>query len=121
MAGSIVGWRTNEWRDRLERYRTSKATVAKFCLGEGVSEAAFYQWRRKLGGSLKPRQESPVPRPAFAPVRLVTSSRAAEPVVTVQLSGGTRLEIPLSDGAAFERAIRVLVQADAQRREGAAC
>ena len=88
---------------------------------QGVSEAAFYQWRRKLGGNLKPRQQSPVPRPAFAPVRLVTSSRTAEPVVTVQLPGGTRLEIPLSDFAALERAIRVLAQADAQCREGTPC
>ncbi len=109
------------WLRRIQRFSQSRLTVAEFCDREQVSVAAFYQWRRKLGGNLKPRQQSPVQRPAFAPVRLVTSSRAAEPVVTVQLPGGTRLKIPLSDGAAFERAIRVLVQADAQRREGAPC
>ena len=36
------------WRDRLRRYLSSDLTVAAFCDWEGVSQAAFYVWRKKL-------------------------------------------------------------------------
>ena len=37
-----------EWADRLERFRQSGQTVAQFSKAEGVSQATFYQWKRKL-------------------------------------------------------------------------
>jgi transposase len=37
-----------KWVDRVQRFRDSKLTVAQFCLAEGVSVPAFYQWRRTL-------------------------------------------------------------------------
>ena len=36
------------WRDRLRRFQSSDLTVAAFCDWEGVSQAAFYVWRKKL-------------------------------------------------------------------------
>ena len=41
----------DRWRDRLGRFETSDLTVAAFCKSEGVSQAGFYQWRKKLGRS----------------------------------------------------------------------
>lgn len=40
--------RREVWRRRLRDFDRGRATVAEFCRREGVSDAAFYQWRRKL-------------------------------------------------------------------------
>lgn len=39
------------WRLRLVRFEAGRLGVAAFCRREGVSQAAFYQWRKKLGGA----------------------------------------------------------------------
>lgn len=107
------------WRGRLERFERSPLSIARFCFAEGVSEASFYQWRRKLaaGAAKSPWNEAPRHvRPAapheatFAPVRLIGGVS-----VTAHLPGGTRLEIPLGDEAAARAAIEMLIEADSQR------
>lgn len=117
------------WRWRLERFERSTLSIARFCFAEGVSEASFYQWRRKLAAgaakqanerSKECRRETPSPA-TFAPVRLIGGAS-----VTAHLPGGTRLEIPLGDEAAARAAIEMLMEADAQRavskaQGGAAC
>ena len=72
--------------------------------------AAFYYWRKALGPIPTNDLASPMRHGDFAPVRLVNSTS-----VTVQLVGGTRLEIPMAASEAFERAIQVLVREDGQR------
>ena len=37
-----------EWSTRLERYRRSGTTLAKFCREEQVSVPSFYYWRDRL-------------------------------------------------------------------------
>jgi hypothetical protein len=117
------------WRWRLERFERSTLSIARFCFAEGVSEASFYQWRRKLAAgagkqaderSKECRRETPA-QATFAPVRLIGGAS-----VTAHLPGGTRLEIPLGDEAAARAAIEMLMEADAQRagsnaQGGAAC
>jgi hypothetical protein len=118
------------WRWRLERFECSTLSIARFCFAEGVSEASFYQWRRKLKAagaarqvnerSKECRRETPSPA-TFAPVRLIGGAS-----VTAHLPGGTRLEIPLGDEAAARAAIEMLMEADAQHalskaQGGAAC
>ena len=116
MAGSNVGQLASEWRGRLERYRLSPRTIADFCIVEGVSVSSFYYWRKKLDHASASDVVPSIRRTDFAPVRLVTSAN-----VIVQLPGGTRLEIPMSDSEAFERAITVFVSADSQRAEVSSC
>lgn len=48
----------DQWRQRMERQRASKVTVAAFCREEGVSQATFFAWKRKLGGSMAARKAS---------------------------------------------------------------
>jgi len=48
----------DQWRQRMERQRASKMTVAAFCREEGVSQATFYAWKRKLGGSMAAQKAS---------------------------------------------------------------
>lgn len=116
MSGNIERTKAREWRQRFDRYRESGTTVENFCRRERVSVAMFYYWRRELGGVPQNRASAPGRCGDFAPVRLVGSAN-----VTVELPGGTRLEIPMADSDAFERALRSLVQADAQRVEGVRC
>jgi hypothetical protein len=40
--------KVQQWTSRLERFRLSGLTVARFCRSEGVSQPSFYQWKRKL-------------------------------------------------------------------------
>ena len=110
------------WRWRLERFERSPLSIARFCEAEGVSEASFYQWRRKLtaGSAKEPTNETPeqvrqatAPQSAFAPVRLIAGAS-----VTAWLPGGTRLEIPLGDLSAAQLAIETLIDADARRADG---
>ena len=37
------------WRERLERFESSGQSGAAFCRDEGVSQASFYKWRKRLG------------------------------------------------------------------------
>ena len=118
MAWSIVGRLANEWRERFERWRISQRSIAEFCIVEGVSVSSFYYWRKKLDHEPANEVISPIRRTDFVPVRVLTSASAN---VIVQLPGGTRFEIPMSDSEAFERAITVLVSADSQRAEDSLC
>ena len=48
----------DQWRERLRRFESSEQTVSAFCQSEDVSQAGFYQWRKKLerpSRSAKPR------------------------------------------------------------------
>lgn len=126
MAGLSDVRLVDEWRGRFALYAMSELTVAEFCIVEGVSVSSFYLWRKKLAKKSEHGQDAKTGRSVFAPVRLVTSPNVPVPLVTVQLPGGTRLEIPMSDCEAFERTIQVLISADARRAvaprsEDAAC
>jgi hypothetical protein len=118
MVGSNVGRLASEWRGRLERYRLSPRTIVEFCIVEGVSVSSFYYWRKKLNHASASEMIPSIRRTDFAPVQLVASASAN---VIVQLPGGTRFEIPMSDSEAFERAITVFVSADSQRAEVSSC
>jgi len=81
------------WVDRIERFEKSGRTVAQFCATEGVSAAAFYQWRRKL------RSDGPV-RPSlakFVPVELAARPQAeSATVMSVELPGGVRIRFEVT-------------------------
>ena len=134
MTMSISEQKRNEWRARIERSRAAKGTIVDFCKAEGVTENSFYQWRQKLDRQPLPKAISSARQADFAPIRLVGSAVTNQRVsvkdsviasvsatTIVQLAGGTRLEIPMSDPDAFERAIVALVRADAQEAKGASC
>ena len=109
------------WRHRLERFEAARMTVARFCQNEGVSQAAFYKWRKALRDQ-KPLavHQSGSPAPAevrFLPLRLspsaqnrlefATGQTEREPVArptaatTIELPGGVRIvvEVPMVSGS----------------------
>ena len=94
------------WRDRLRRFQSSDLTVAAFCDWEGVSQAAFYVWRKKLpadsGLPSRKTVESVSSRLASAPAFVQILPRVSRPHDTVAkvvmtLADGTRVEFPASD------------------------
>ena len=94
------------WRDRLRRFQSSDLTVAAFCDWEGVSQAAFYVWRKKLQADSGLRSRKTVARessrfasaPAFVQI-LPGVNRTHDTVakVVMTLADGTRVDFPASD------------------------
>ena len=94
------------WRDRLRRFESSELTVVAFCDWEGVSQAAFYVWRKKLQADSGLPSRKTVERasnrlasaPAFVQI-LPGMSRTHETVakVVMTLADGTRVDFPASD------------------------
>ena len=54
MARPVDARKHELWRQRFARFRRSELSVAEFCRSEQISQASFYQWRRKLADD-KPR------------------------------------------------------------------
>ena len=44
-----------QWRQRMERQRTSGLSIVAFCRKEGVSPATFHVWKRRLRDSTSTR------------------------------------------------------------------
>lgn len=103
-AKSVEVWAL--WRDRLQRFRSSDLTVAAFCDWEGVSQAAFYVWRKKMqadfglpsGKTVKRVSSRFASAPAFVQI-LPSVNRTHDTVakVVMTLADGTRVEFPASD------------------------
>lgn len=45
--------KVEEWTARLGRFGSSGQTVTQFCKSEGISQPSFYQWKKKLGRTVK--------------------------------------------------------------------
>lgn len=92
------------WRDRLARFDRSDLTVKQFCRREGVSDAAFYRWRRRLKnsgrrtkttGKLADNRVSGTE--AFVPVN-VSATAFAE----VDFPNGVRVRVPATNADALQ-------------------
>ena len=95
------------WQTAIEARRKSGLSIAAFCKKEGLSEAAYYYWRRKLaGGVCKAKEKSP---PDFLEVVLAGSNNAALELV---FSGGHTLRIhPGADQKNLSQVLSTLKQA----------
>ena len=63
------------WVRRLERFDRTDQTVAVFCREEGVSQGAFYRWRKRLVASAGARQYGVVAGGAWRGERRGPTSR----------------------------------------------
>lgn len=101
-----------EWVDRLSKQESSGLTVAEFCEWEGVSVAAFYQWRKKLSseaaghrsvtvaaGARRLQSLSLPDAAAFIPVHVVPSSATGTSAlqIEIRLPNGVCILAPMSD------------------------
>lgn len=119
MRGAKRGGAGILWRERLDRFAQSGWTVAEFCDWEGVSTAAFYQWRKKLlvherSGAAVPDERSGSGQPLFVPV--VPAAPASHDIssqVVVWFDNGTRVELPARDRGLVVQVIECLAAASA--------
>lgn len=108
------GDRALVWRERLRRQAGTECSIAEFCRQEGVSAPSFYQWRRRLGkkpapSGSKSKQSSRVSS-AFQQVLLTGGA-----VVSVELAGGARIELPAEQVALVRAVVVELLAADSTR------
>ena len=99
--------KVDEWTERLLRFRNSDATAVQFCRDEGVSQPAFYQWKRKLrkrlpttgaaktlAASARNRTSN---RPPFQTVQVTSPSEkdASQPLpaVIIRMTGGIQVHV----------------------------
>lgn len=93
------------WAERFDRFQTADVTVARFCHAEGVTQASYYYWQKKLQGNQKVvRQKSADVRQRFVPVGLVDPSpRRPATVMAVELPGGIRIRFEVSSDPREDR------------------
>ena len=104
MGRAIADVKGREWEKRSRRYADSQLTVGDFCVWEGVSVAAFYVWRKKLGGGQRGRRSKgsaataegalgligPLSRECFLPVRVAERSVATAGVPALPVNNPRR-------------------------------
>ena len=127
----------DQWRQRMERQRASGLTIVAFCREDGVSQASFHAWKRKLHGSTSTQHSSeggataryPRKRRASGPRRrrlqdsaasttapmlaadflqLPVRSVRSSPWIELSLVDGTLVRIPQENLVALTTLLRVL-------------
>jgi len=95
--------RKRYWRDLIDRQPTSGLNIARFCADAGVSQNAFYVWKKRLRTTAPARQVTTVrrkhrPKKAVAkslvPVRVI-------PDVSHRLPAAQAIEIAWPNGVAL--------------------
>lgn len=112
------------WRERIRRYERSGLTVTRFCEQEGVSAPSFYQWRKRLAAHPAPdrraaqrNQRAPISQqPAFRQLTLAPGGG----VMSIELAGGARMELPAENLPLVRAVVAELLQAERLRSQGEA-
>lgn len=82
-----------QWRKAIEGQASSGLTARAYCREQGLSEASFYGWRRKI------RQQAggveSIGPPAFVPA-VVTGTSLGESPIVLELASGMVLKLPES-------------------------
>jgi transposase-like protein len=79
------------WQMVIETWQNSGMSVAKFCKAEGLSEGAFYNWRKKLSHVASRKNESSQSSPSsFIKVALPENEHFP---LELELSSGNILRI----------------------------
>lgn len=103
------------WRDRLARWRRSGCSISQFCRNEKLTQAAFFNWKKKLAGSSpSATTQSQNSTPAFLPVQVISNSLHSM-CIEIRL-GEVLLRVPTT---IEERPLRQVIRV--VREEVAAC
>lgn len=102
-----------KWRKRLDRWQQRQDSISEFCRREGVSQASFFLWRKRLASSNTQRSARLAPvRPrgsAFIPVEVVTSVDARRTASSGTVASDQHASIEITLG---EVACRIPTQVD---------
>jgi transposase-like protein len=104
MSSEAPARRREDWQQLISEYKQSGLTVKAFCQKQGVSEALFYSWRKRVAAEDQPAQFALVATNGMAP-----RAPALQPLQLV-LAGGERLEIPSGTDEATLRTVLGLLR-----------
>jgi transposase-like protein len=93
--------RREDWRQVISEHKQSGLTVKAFCQKQGVSEALFYSWRKRVVAEDHPARFALVATNGVAP---------SAPALLLVLTGGERLEIPSGTDEATLRTVLGLLR-----------
>jgi transposase-like protein len=102
------------WRGRCERFDRAGLTVTEFCRREGVSQARFYQWRKRLAQEASRSAGRISRRPAAAagpgpdPAAFVEVSWRPASVVEIELPNGVLVRVPADGEAVLVTTLRTV-------------
>jgi hypothetical protein len=91
---------TRRWIERFDRFRSGRHTVVAFCAAEGVSQANFYLWKRRLA---RPGPSPAGTTPAVVPLRITPS-----PATPIELVFPTGAVVRLPAGTGPEVIVAIL-------------
>ena len=87
------------WQMVLDTFKTSGLSVRQFCQQEGLTEASFYSWRKRLSN---PQESGPSKGPSQPdPFIQVSIPSAKSIVLELILASGHKLHIPSDIDPAF--------------------
>jgi hypothetical protein len=87
------------WQMVLDTFKSSGLSVRQFCKQEGLTEASFYSWRKRLSDSQKPSPSKGLSQPdPFIQVSMPTSKPI---ILELTLASGHKLHIPSDIDPAF--------------------
>ena len=110
------------WRERLERHTQAGCSVAEFCRREGVSQPAFYHWRKRLQSGPRQRTRrlsSQGEKLRFVPVAMPAALLAAG--VQIDLPGGAIVRLSQQASAEIVAAAVRAANEGPTRTETPAC
>ena len=103
------------WRDHMARWRASGESIVGYCRAQGISESAFYFWKRKF--KRRDAQQGALDQgPAFAEVRVT-----AAPAASLEVVCDTPRRIlvhPGFDAETLSQVVAVLERGDALEARG---
>lgn len=95
--------RREDWQQLISEHKQSGLTVKAFCEQQGVGEALFYSWRKRVS-------EDQPPRFALVATNGVAASAPTSQPLQLVLAGGERLEIPSGADEAMLRKVLALLR-----------
>lgn len=87
----------SRWRKLIGAQRGSGLSIAEFCRRKDVSQASFYQWRKKL-------RETAPEQGAFVPLSVIGGGG-----VEVELPCGALVRLPSGDERSLEQIMLLLM------------
>ena len=95
--------RWSYWRELLAKQQASDVSVSAFCRDQGVSDASFYTWRRRLEAEVRNNA-----KPSSAPFVAVPLTNARVDF-EVRLPSGIVVTVPRGfDEAALKRLLQTM-------------
>lgn len=139
----------DQWRQRIDRQPASGLSITAFCSREGVSQASFHAWKRRLHGPSPARRSSSqasaargsrkrpgasrgpagarrvvvgrtVPTPGAGFLQLPVRAASSSPWIEFSLIDGTVVRVPQENLAALTTVLRVLRGDDGRSLAGEA-